>query len=148
MCFLEYVMLQILQLFNGGSFNQLLSLRKTQTGGTVHQTETKAQMVLVAASLDNKDQLITLVADRSKILQVYGGSELFLDSDRDSDILLAPKLIDEMKNRDFQSSGLDCRCALRAEEVRYSYRARYAYSLPSLCEITSALRIWSALRTG
>lgn len=38
-------------------------------------------MVLVVASLDNKDQLITLVADRSKILQVYGGSELFSDNE-------------------------------------------------------------------
>lgn len=105
-------------------------------------------MVLVAASLDNKDQLITLVADRSKILQVYGRSEHFPDSDRESDILLVPKLIDEMKNHDFQSSELDCRCALHAEEARYSYIVCYTYSLPNLCEITSALHIWSALRTG
>ena len=49
-------------------------------------------MVLVAASLDNKDQLRTLVDDRSKNLQVYG------KSDGDSDILLAPKLIDEVKD--------------------------------------------------
>ena len=44
---------------------------KTQTGGTIHQTETKSQMVLVAASSDNKD----LVDDRSKNLQVYGKSD-------------------------------------------------------------------------
>ena len=56
-------------------------------------------MVLVAASLDNKDQLgNTLVDDRSKIPQVYGRSELFPDSYGDSDILLTPKLIYEMKD--------------------------------------------------
>lgn len=62
------------------------------------------------------------MADRSKILQVYGESELFLDNDRDNDILLAPKLIDEMKNHDFLSSALDCRCVLRAEGLCYPYR--------------------------
>ena len=45
-------------------------------------------MVLVAASSDNKD----LVDNRSKNLQVYG------KSDGDSDILLVPKLIDEVKD--------------------------------------------------
>lgn len=75
------------------------------------------------------------MADSSKILQVYGGSELFPNNDRDSDILLAPKLIDEMKNRDFFLmlwTGL-YRCTLRAEAVRYPYRAHYAYIINSQC---------------
>lgn len=66
---------------------------------TVHQREAKAQMVLVAASLDNKDQMgNSLVDDRSKIPQVCARSELFPDSYGDSDILLAPKLIEEVKD--------------------------------------------------
>lgn len=66
---------------------------------TVHQTEAKAQMVLVAASLDDNVQMgNSLIDDSSKIPQVCDRNGLFPDSYGDSDILLAPKLIEEVKD--------------------------------------------------
>ena len=54
----------------------------------------------------------------------------------------------EGRNRVLQSVDRNWRCELCTEKARYSYRARYAYSLTSLCKIIRALCTCSVLRIG
>ncbi|KAH9317466.1 hypothetical protein KI387_019235, partial [Taxus chinensis] len=85
-------------------------LRLSVTGAlgfrTVYQTEAKAQMVLVAAPLneesDGRSDMVqmdnSLVHNKNKILEEHDGNDKSSNVYEDSDILFAPRLIEEVKD--------------------------------------------------